>query len=162
VVEIPNAAAMGIAQKMQAAIEVAAQMKLSEVEEQVMKALGNKKLPETARSAAAAGLGAMNGIKHVGLLSSVLNDASEPNGLREKAAEALGATDSREARAALITGLAGAPDKLQTKIAQALCSRAESCEALLKTIGDGKASPARAAGSRRQGSADSTEAGGLG
>jgi HEAT repeat protein len=101
-------------------------MKLSEVEEPVVKALGNRKLPEAARTAAAVGLGAMNGAKHVGILSAILNDTGEPNGLREKTAEALGAIDAPEARAALITGLSGAPDKLQTKIAQALCARAES------------------------------------
>ncbi|HLX61644.1 MAG TPA: PVC-type heme-binding CxxCH protein [Planctomycetota bacterium] len=141
VVEIPNAAALSAAQKTQTAAELAGQMKINEIEAHLAAMLANKKLPEAVRGASAAALVSINGAKHGAALAAILNDASEANGLRERAAEALGGVDSAEAREALIKALSSAPDKFQTKIAQALCVRAEGVDALLQTLAAGKASP---------------------
>ncbi len=140
VVELPSDPA-GAGQRMQAAIEIAGQLKLTEAEPRLAEIITIKKFGDGVRAAAATALAANTSEKNDGAFAAILRDVNDSTAIRETAAGALGASANAEHKAALIEALQGAPEKFQTKIALALCQSPAGVEQLLKSITDGKASP---------------------
>jgi putative heme-binding domain-containing protein len=91
-----------------------------------------------AAAAAAVKLGAAERLTP--LLGQMLGRANEPDVLRKRAAELLGAMDADPARKLLVAGLAQAPAGLQRDMAMALCSQPAGAAALVAAVAAGKAS----------------------
>ena len=100
----------------------------------------NAKAPEPQRLEALSALVTLDPKATIGRLGEGLGRASEPFGVRERAATLLGGIDQNEARAELLKVLPTAPEKLQTTIAVALAARRPGGEALLEAVKTGKAS----------------------
>ena len=88
-------------------------------------------------------MSALNVIDPQGNLATtadVLADATTTAAMRNEAANLLGNLDMPAAKAALLTSLPSAPEKLQSAIAAALVRRRAGADALLQAIAAGKAS----------------------
>jgi putative heme-binding domain-containing protein len=93
-----------------------------------------------ARAAAANALAVISPAAHEQELAAILRDPEQPQALREACARALADTGLPEAGKTLADSLASVPQALQTQIALAMASRAESANALLDAVEQGKAS----------------------
>ncbi|WP_428303932.1 DUF7133 domain-containing protein [Lacipirellula sp.] len=121
-------------------IDLVGQLKLDPLQEhiQVLATSATENAP--VRLAAAKALVALDAKLAVAPLSAVLADSNLPMAARVAAAEQLGQVDSDEARRQLLAALPSAPQSLATTIAASIAARAESAEAFLQMIEEGKAS----------------------
>ncbi len=97
-------------------------------------------LPESTRMHAMAALTAIDPRANLAVVGNVLADASAPIAMRERAANLLGNVDLAEAKTALLSNLATAPERLQSAIAAIPGAPPRRSRALLEAIGSGKAS----------------------
>jgi putative heme-binding domain-containing protein len=126
--------------EVQAGIELAEKLRVGVAQTRLAALLADRKASGGQRRGAAAALAAIDPARHVALLGRVTGDASEPLALREQLAGVLAATGRPQAREELLRGLAAAPAKLQSAIAQALAGSKEGAEQLLGAVAAGKAS----------------------
>jgi putative membrane-bound dehydrogenase-like protein len=123
------------------AIELCGSLKLVGMQVSLVSLAGDRRKSEARRSAALTVLPALDGKGHVDLLSAVLADASEPIGLREKAANVLGGLNQPAAQDELTKALVAAPQRLALVIAMELAGSKTGAEKLLEAVATGKASP---------------------
>lgn len=97
--------------------------------------------PPVTRAAAAQAAFALDAAAAQPKLASALGANSAPAALRIKAAELLAAGNTDSLRKPILDALATAPASLQPGLALALAGHRDGAEALLATIGAGKASP---------------------
>jgi putative heme-binding domain-containing protein len=121
--------------------ELAGSVKIASLQPRLLTIAGDTKQPEGPRAAAYAALVAVDGSKHLPLLSKVVQDSASPAGLRSRVARTLGTLNLSEARAELIKALAVVPAALADSIALGLAATPAGSEELLKAIQEGKASP---------------------
>ncbi len=95
---------------------------------------------ESQRVAALTALQTIDTKGSVNLIGQLLQDAQEPIGFREQAANLLGRNNQEDALALLLQALPAAPARLQSVIAVALAGSAKGAEKLLEAVGQGKAS----------------------
>jgi putative heme-binding domain-containing protein len=114
--------------------------RISETEARLAAVALNAQVGETQRGEALAALPSLNPRAALAPLGQVLENASEPFVLRDRAASVLATIDRPEPQAELLKVLPTAPGRLQLTIASALARRKSSAEALLDTIAAGKAS----------------------
>jgi putative heme-binding domain-containing protein len=140
VIKVPGAAEY---HRTLTAIEIAAALKVSELEPQVAKLMTTKETDTETRVAAAKALAeiSINPSAHAPALAVILRDVSERGALREAAAAALQQNTSPEVLSAFVDAIATAPQKLQLSLAKSLAATPAGAEALLGAVSAGKASP---------------------
>ncbi|HYG74095.1 MAG TPA: PVC-type heme-binding CxxCH protein [Planctomycetota bacterium] len=138
VVEMPRDVSDAASTRLMA-IDIARTLKLSQYETQLRAMLTDRANDNDTRAAVAKALLAINATS-TPAIATILSDASESSGLREKTAQALADSNTAEARAALAEALNKAPASLQTKYALSLAATPEGAAALMANIEAGKAS----------------------
>lgn len=121
-----------------AAIEL---WKLDEPAPAVFALLDDPAAPPATRAAAAQAAFALDAAAVQPKLVAALAASAAPAALRIKSAELLAAGHTESSRKPILDALATAPASLQPGLALALASHRDGAEALLATIGAGKASP---------------------
>ncbi len=121
-------------------VELAGAQKMESARSALVQLLDRKDVPEPTRRAAGSALVAINSKAHVTALGRVLEDSSEPAGLREHVAGILGSLNQPESRGQLVQALPKAPARLQSAIAAALAGTPQGAEQLLEAVAAGKAS----------------------
>ncbi len=124
-----------------AGIELCGSLQIVSMEKDLELLAADKKKAESRRAAALAALPVLYAKKHVEVLGQILADAAEPVGLREKAANLLGALNQPDAQDELVKSLALTPQRLQVVIAIALAASRSGAEKLLQATAAGMASP---------------------
>ena len=124
-----------------AAAEIVAKLRLSKLEPNVAKVLADRQSNQESRVAAAKALAVLDLPGHLGELTNLIADASEPVELRKKTAQAMGESSNLAAKAALVEALRTAPYTLQTQFGLALATTTDGAEALLQAVAEGKAAP---------------------
>ncbi|HWE04655.1 MAG TPA: PVC-type heme-binding CxxCH protein [Tepidisphaeraceae bacterium] len=129
--------------RLQTAIEIAAPLKISELQSRVADVLADRDIDTETRIAAAKALPLLSdkSAVHEKELASVLIDTTAPDALREAVAAALQQDTSPTAVSAFIMAISAAPQKLQLALAKSLAASPGGAEALLDGIAAGKASP---------------------
>jgi putative heme-binding domain-containing protein len=141
VVDMPKADANDLRLARLNGIETANSLKISKLEPQIAKFLGNSTLDTDTRVASAKALLSINPGGSMAALAAIVIDAKEGMTLREKLGQVLADANTPDARALLAGTLAVVPERLQVKLALSLAGNADGAEFLMKTIADGKASP---------------------
>lgn len=141
VVRVPSSTDGSAVQRVQVAAEIAGSLRLQECAGDLAKLLGKQSLDAEARAAAARALAAIDPAAGVPLLGAVAGDPTSPPVLRDASAQALTDINTDASRAALIEALSAASQHGQRSLAIALASNLQGAEALLKAVGEGKASP---------------------
>ncbi len=134
--------------QLQAAVELAEALRLAEVQDELA-GLAEKGRPsepagdnpEPMRTAALKALLTIDAGKNVALAGRVLQNGTQPIGLREQAARLLGQANRPEALNELVQALPTAQARLQTAIALSLGGTSAGGEKLLEAVAAGKASP---------------------
>jgi putative heme-binding domain-containing protein len=121
-------------------IDVARDFQFRDLDPEIKNLVARHDLPEAPRMHAMEALTVIDPKANLAILGNVLADAAAPMVMRERAATLLGNLDLIEAKTALLSNLASAPERLQSAIAQALVRRREGADALLQAIAAGKAS----------------------
>jgi putative heme-binding domain-containing protein len=125
-----------------AGIDLAGTLKLASSQQALADLIVQPKAPEPERTAAITALVGMGSEKLIPILDRLLNDSSEPIGLRDRAAQALAQVNREESREVLLKALPTAPGRLQTTIAACLAITGKpGVEKLLDAVAAGKASP---------------------
>ncbi len=93
-----------------------------------------------ARAAVATTLLALDTKQHLAACGEIMNDASAPDGLRQKIAQAIAESNSAEGRALVINALLRSPERAQVKFALALGTTKPGTEALLTEVESGRVS----------------------
>ncbi|HVV00641.1 MAG TPA: c-type cytochrome, partial [Verrucomicrobiae bacterium] len=124
----------------QSAAELAAELRVTNIEPSLNTLFQNQSASEGTRAAAAKALMTLNAAAHARELGLVLTSPAEPEALREACASTLAESGSPSAPEILSGALAAAPQNLQMHIALAMASRPEGAEALLTAVEKGKAS----------------------
>ncbi|MHB8520538.1 MAG: PVC-type heme-binding CxxCH protein [Limisphaerales bacterium] len=141
VVQLPSMNPSQVAERQQAAAELAGEFRLAGLEPQITQLLETPAADADARAAAAKAMATLNPVAHLAAMNGILLDATEPLMLREKVGQTLAGLNSAPARALLVEALRSASHRLQVRLALALASNADGAEVLLQAIADGKASP---------------------
>lgn len=122
------------------ALALVGSLKLIELRERLITLVNASERPENLRAEALAALLGIEAKTAMPIVTSVLTDPKAPAGLRERAAALLGSSGAPESVNTLVAALPTAPARIQGAIAAALVARKPGAEALLDTIGAGKAS----------------------
>jgi putative heme-binding domain-containing protein len=122
------------------AVQIAQSLQLTTLAGAIEQVLGDEGADAETRVAAAGALGSMDPASHVTVLSGALREPSAPDVVRDAAANALGAANSKESSAALVLTMTTAPERMQLALAKALAAGPQGAEALLEAIRSGKAS----------------------
>jgi putative heme-binding domain-containing protein len=93
-----------------------------------------------ARGSVAASLLAMNTKQHLPAVGEIMNDASAPDALRQRIAQAIAESNTDEGRALVVSALQRTPERAQPKFALALSGTKPGAEALLKEVEAGRVS----------------------
>jgi putative heme-binding domain-containing protein len=142
VIRVPDVMPGQFARGRQFGAELAGQLKLAALSDELAALLTDRSASVPARSAAAKALGALGGSNNQRqILSSLLNDPAEPQKTREACARALADGGQAEDHQALVNALKTAPHSLQVEIALAMAGQPTGSEALLKAVEQGNASP---------------------
>ncbi len=120
--------------------ELVGSMGLNERREALVEVARSAKAAEGSRIAVMNALSAIDPRGTADVLGPILVDPSAPMGVREAGAAALAKTNQDSGRAKLVEALPLVPGRLQTGIAAALAAGRPGAEALLKAVGEGKAS----------------------
>ncbi|MGZ5543213.1 MAG: PVC-type heme-binding CxxCH protein, partial [Limisphaerales bacterium] len=126
--------------RQRSAAELAAALKIFELEQSIDALFLDDSANEVSRAAAAKALMVLNPANHASELGSVLGNAAESLKLREDCAKVLAESKSSSADTFIVTTIATAPQGLQTQLALALASKTEGAEVLLAAVENGKAS----------------------
>lgn len=125
----------------QGGIELARELKLSTLQDELTGLAKAPQRPIELRSSAIDACVANDADRSIALLSGLLTKPDEPLPLRQKAAGALANLQQPAAREALTVELRTAAEGLAIEIAAALALKPEGAEALLNEVAAGKASP---------------------
>ncbi|HEV3202937.1 MAG TPA: PVC-type heme-binding CxxCH protein, partial [Gemmataceae bacterium] len=123
-----------------AGIELGGLLKLASVQTFLDRTITDTKGLEATRATAMNAMIGMDVKRSIPLLAQVLQDASEPMLLREKAATLLAGANRPEGVEELVKALSAAPERLATVIAAGLAATRPGAEKLLETVATGKAS----------------------
>lgn len=123
------------------AVELARELRLPELQAEIAALLKSRSRPTALRSLAVDAYVSSEAPGMALTLGQLLTDATEPIGLRQKAAAALGTTNSDAAREQLLAALKAAPERLAVEIGAALAANPAGAEALLTAVAQGAASP---------------------
>ena len=93
-----------------------------------------------ARGSVAATLLAMNTKQHLPAIGEIMNDASAPDALRQRIAQAIAESNTDDGRALVVGALQRTPERAQPKFALALSGTKPGAEALLKEVEAGRIS----------------------
>jgi putative heme-binding domain-containing protein len=140
VVPLPLASPNQTDKRVAAAAELAASLRLHNLEAKLSALMLEEDADVDARSAAAKAVAAINAEAHMNAFSNLLLNAAEPIKLREKSAATLGDVNSSASRSLLVEAFRTAPWSLQTQIGLALAANAEGADTLLQAVEVGKAS----------------------
>ena len=124
-----------------AGMELVGEFRLVEAKDAIIAVARGKDADPNLRLKAFQSLMNMNADDAVDPLGAVLIEGTDPIGLREQAANLLGQSGRKAARALLLDALPKVPTRLQTAVAAAIATDREGAEVLLKALGEGKASP---------------------
>ena len=121
-------------------IALASAMKLGSTVDDLAALATDASAHEPRRASAVAALAGIDPAQAVTPLARVLADPAAPAALREAAAHGLATINQSASRTALLATLPAAPGHLQSTIAAGLAAGTQGAEALLKAVGEGKAS----------------------
>ncbi len=93
-----------------------------------------------ARGSVAATLLAMNTRRHLPAVGEIMNDASAPDALRQRIAQAIAESNTDDGRALVVSALQRTPERAQPKFALALSTTKPGAESLLKEVEAGRVS----------------------
>jgi hypothetical protein len=124
------------------ALQVAEQLRLANLVNDVAAALADRSLPADVRAAAAAALLTLDATRSGSLLKALVLDADEPAPLREALFRQLGGTDLDSNRETLCEVVATAPPSLRQAAAWALSTRPAGALRLLELVAAGKTTAA--------------------
>jgi putative heme-binding domain-containing protein len=141
VVPLPSVNPSLVAQRQQAAAELAARLELASLEPQLTAIVAGQSGDPEARAAAARALLALRPGSPFSAVALLLADTAIPLALRDKIGQALTDPSPRSAQRVLLEALQAASYRAQARLAQALASHPEGGEALLQTVAEGKVSP---------------------
>jgi putative heme-binding domain-containing protein len=127
--------------RIEAAIELAGAMKLTNLTDAVKHRLVDGSTDAAIRAAAAKASALLNPVGSVDPLLAVLTDPKSPAPLRDACAAVLGTVHDVSAYPAMLTALTIAPQNVQRSLAIAMSGSKDGGEALLSAVGAGKASP---------------------
>jgi putative heme-binding domain-containing protein len=129
------------ANELQLGVELAAALKLTKTQPQLLAMVGRTNIPEPLRKACITALVSVDAAKAMPTLSAMLLNDKEAIVIREQVANALAGTNHPDAHAALLSALQNAPARLQDTIALGMASSPQGGDRLLQAIEAGKASP---------------------
>jgi len=140
VVKVPGAAQY---RRTLTAVEIAAALKITELEPQILSLLTTKETETETRIAAAKALPEIsaNPAAHAQPLAAILRDVTAPGALREAVAAVLQQDGSPATLSAFIEAINAAPQKLALSLAKSLAASRAGAESLLAAVAAGKASP---------------------
>ena len=141
VVPLPAVSPNTTGKRQQAAAELAARLRLANLEAPLTTILTSKTTDPETRAAVARALVTLNPTTPYAPLAPLLGDVALTLGLRTRLGEALTEKNPETARTILVELLRDAPQRAQVKLAQALVGNAEGSDTLLRLIAEGKASP---------------------
>jgi putative heme-binding domain-containing protein len=139
VVALPKTTPKVIDERLTGAAQIALSTRDASLETPLMAAL-NVPAGVEARGSVAATLLAMNTKKHLPAVGEIMNDASAPDALRQRIAQAVAESNTDEGRALVVGALQRTPEKAQPKFALALSTTKLGAEALLKEVEAGRVS----------------------
>jgi putative heme-binding domain-containing protein len=142
VVSVPRLDPSQIAQRQQAAAELARTLPLPNLEPQLTRLLASSATEMDTRAAAALALLALNPNDQFGALAPLIGDAAVPSALRENICQALAGRKLSEGQTILLEAIRTLSRRLQIKLAQTLAGSGAGAENLLQLVAEGKASPA--------------------
>jgi putative heme-binding domain-containing protein len=93
-----------------------------------------------ARGSVATALLALNAKRYLPACGEIMNDASAPDALRQRIAQAIAESNTDDGRALVVGALQRTPEKAQPKFALALSTTKPGAEALLKEVEAGRVS----------------------
>src|SRR5262249_16942713 len=125
---------------LQAGADLAGSIRQTSAQTRLLEMARDRKLGDGPRGSAMSALLVLDR-KTATTVGEILVDAVEPVPIRDRAARALGAANSAEARAQLLKALPNAPAAIATAIAFGLTGSRAGGEELLKIVAQGKASP---------------------
>ena len=141
VVPLPTLNPSQVAQRQQAAAQLAHALSLTKLEPQLTRLLTTDTTDLETRAAVAQTLVAFNPSENVAALATLIGEPAVPNELRERITRNLVSRNSAEAQAVLVEAMRAAPYRLQVKLAQTLAGSASGAENLLMLIEQGQATP---------------------
>jgi len=122
------------------ALKVTEQLRLAPLTERALGVLGNARLPDEVRIAAASTAATLDEQRSTVALAAIVSSGAEPAPLRQAAARQLGAGGTQEARNALAEAIVTAPAALQQPFTVALVSTRAGADLFLERVAAGKAS----------------------
>lgn len=142
VIKLPGNAVGDIASMRGDLFRLAGQLKLTPLASDIAQTANSEQHAPEARLVACDALVTLEPNSAVAPLQSLLTNSQHPAIVRQFAAELLGRTDAADARKTLLAQLKTAPQPVQVSIAGALATKAETAQALLTEIREGRASAA--------------------
>jgi putative heme-binding domain-containing protein len=140
VVPLPAINPSQIAQRQQAAAELARTLPLPKLEPQLAELLMNPATELDTSAVVARALVALNPEDNLAALASVVGDPSLPGVFRQRISQAVAHRRTADGQTILVEVLRACPRRLQVKLAQTLASNAAGGEKLIKLVADGHAS----------------------
>jgi putative heme-binding domain-containing protein len=124
-----------------AAAAIARVLKVADLRGRMEEVVNDPFADAEARAGAARALGVTGSAQSVKVLAGVAADPVVPPAVREAVSQALAEQGSPEARDALLSAVAVAPEPLQRALAMSLAANRDGAEALLGATAAGRASP---------------------
>ncbi len=139
VVALPKTTPKLIDERLAGAAQIALATRDASLETPLMAAL---KIPAgvEARGSVAATLLALNTKRHLPAVGEIMNDASAPDALRQRIAQAIAESNTDDGRALVVSVLQRTPERAQPKFALALSGTKPGAESLLKAVEAGRVS----------------------
>ena len=137
---MPTVSPRGLAERAAGAADLAARLGLKDVAPRLRDVALHRGDPEV-RATAAKSFATLAPDQATAAFAPVLADGSQPIVVRERIGTTLAELNSEPARAAVITAMKAAPNRLQARWATALTGSKEGAEALLGAIEQGVISP---------------------
>ncbi len=142
VVSVPAMNPSQVAQRQQAAADLARTLPLPKLEPSLARLLVHSSTELETRAAAARALLAFHPNEQLASLVPILSDAGMAAPLREKICQAVADKNSSVSSSVLLEAIRALPRRLQVKLAQTLVSSATGAESLLQMVAAGQAPPA--------------------
>ncbi len=142
VVTVPQLNPSQIAQRQQSAADLAARLKLGELEPALTTLVADSLAEPDTRAAAARALLALHPNELLAALAPLIREPGAPNYLREEVCQAVAGKTDPAAEAVLTEAMRTSPRRLQVKLAQNLAASPAGAETLLRLAEAGQAPPA--------------------
>jgi len=139
VISLPKMTPRLIDERLTSAAQIALAVRDSKLEPQLASALKTSAGVD-ARGGIAATLLALNTKQHLPECAEIMNDASAPDALRQRIAQAIAESNSGEGRTLVVDALRRLPERAQPKFALALAASKGGADALLKEVESGRVS----------------------